>query len=85
MRLQYASQSSFGGIKIAILFDPIEFLAPFTIRAKMLLQDMWTEGLEWDDELSETLEIYARAWFKELSDLQQLQIPRCPGQIKIAS
>ena len=28
--------------KIATLFDPIGFLAPFTIRAKMLLQDMWT-------------------------------------------
>ena len=63
--------------KIATLFDPIGFLAPFTIRAKMLLQDMWTAGLEWDDELSETLVISACAWFKELSDLQQLQIPRC--------
>ena len=26
--------------KIATLFDPIGLLAPFTIRAKMLLQDM---------------------------------------------
>ena len=63
--------------KIATLFDPIGFLAPFTNRAKMLLQDMWTAGLEWNDELSETLEISAHAWFKGLSDLQQLQIPRC--------
>ena len=31
---------------IATLFDPIGFLAPFTIRAKILLQDMWTAGLE---------------------------------------
>ena len=63
--------------KIATLFDPIGFLAPFKIRAKILLQDMWSAGLEWDDELNETLATSARAWFKELSDLEQLHIPRC--------
>ena len=49
--------------KIATLFDPIGFLAPFTIRAKMLLQNMWTKGLDWDDELTEPLTNSARAWF----------------------
>ena len=38
--------------KISSLFDPIGFIAPFTIRAKILLQDMWTTGLEWDEELT---------------------------------
>ena len=27
--------------KIATLFDPVGFLAPFTIRAKTMLQEMW--------------------------------------------
>ncbi|MCG8047834.1 MAG: hypothetical protein N0E48_19785, partial [Candidatus Thiodiazotropha endolucinida] len=63
--------------KIATLFDPIGFLAPFTIRAKMLLQDMWTAGLEWDEELPEPMIYSARAWFDELGDLQQLKISRC--------
>ena len=34
--------------KIATLFDPLGLLAPYTIRAKILLQEMWTAGLEWD-------------------------------------
>ena len=34
--------------KIATLIDPIGLLSPFTVRAKMLLQDMWTTGLDWD-------------------------------------
>ena len=63
--------------KIATLFDPVGFLAPFTIRAKLLLQDMWTAGLEWDDELTEPLATSARGWFKELSHLQHVRISRC--------
>lgn len=63
--------------KIATLFDPIGFLAPFTIRAKILLQQMWMAGLDWDEELTEPLANAARAWFSELPDLTQLKIPRC--------
>ena len=39
--------------KIATLFEPIGLLAPLTIRAKMLLQDMWTAGLDWDEEMND--------------------------------
>ena len=46
----------------------------------MLLQEMWTAGLEWDDKLPEPLIHAARAWFGKLSDLKQLQIPRCFGE-----
>ena len=63
--------------KIATLFDPIGFLAPYTVRAKMLLQDMWTAGIDWDDELTEPLTISARAWFAELLHLQKIQVSRC--------
>ena len=63
--------------KIATLFDPIGQLAPFSIRAKMLLQDMWTAGLEWDEEMDESLVKTAQDWFSELHDLKWLQIPRC--------
>ena len=28
--------------KIATLFDPVGFLAPFTITAKVMMQEMWT-------------------------------------------
>ena len=63
--------------KIATLFDSIGLLAPFTISAKILLQEMWTAGLDWDDELSEPLINSERAWFNELKDLTEVRIPRC--------
>ena len=62
--------------KIATLFDPIGFLVPFTIRAKLLLQDMWTAGIDCDDELTETLISSSRAWFGELGELKDIQVPR---------
>ena len=73
--------------KIATLFNPIGFIAPFTIRAKILLQDMWTTGpgLAWAEELTELLTISACAWFNELTDLKLLQIPRCLFQDERAS
>ena len=63
--------------KIATLFDPIRLLSPFTIRAKILLQEMWMAGLDWDEELSEPVTNSAKTWFNELSGLKQFQIPRC--------
>ena len=63
--------------KIATLFDPIGFLATFTICAKMFLQDMWTAGLEWVDELTEPLASCTCAWFNELEKLTKVRIPRC--------
>ena len=48
---------------IASLFDPTGFLAPFLVRAKILLQRMWQCGIGWDDVLpSELLEEWSQ-WF----------------------
>ena len=35
--------------RIATLFDPVGFLAPFTIQAKVMMQEMWIAALEWDE------------------------------------
>lgn len=63
--------------KIATLFDPLGLIAPFTIRAKVLLKEMWTSGLDWDDSLDETLVNKSRELFRELQELRCLKIPRC--------
>ncbi|XP_003381510.1 conserved hypothetical protein [Trichinella spiralis] len=33
------------------IFDPVGCFAPFTVRAKMLLQIFWQAGASWDDPL----------------------------------
>ena len=41
---------------IAALFDPLGFLVPYTVKAKIILQKLWLEGVDWDERLSEPLE-----------------------------
>ena len=63
--------------KVATLFDPLGFIAPYTIRGKLLLQEMWTAGLDWDDQLDEELVEKSREWFRELDELCCIKIQRC--------
>lgn len=41
--------------EIAKLFDPLGWLAPFLLKAKILLQDCWLPGSEWDSKLPDNL------------------------------
>jgi hypothetical protein len=62
--------------KRTLLFDPLQFLAPFSIRAKILLQKTWMAGLGWDEELSEEISTAAQKWFQELKTVVSFSIPR---------
>ena len=61
---------------IASLFDPIGFIAPFLIRAKIFLQQVWQLGIGWDDALPpEFLKEWSK-WQEELDEISQFRIPR---------
>ena len=62
---------------IASLFDPLQFLTPFTVRAKVLMQEIWMAGVDWDDELPENLKIKWEKWVSELPQLSNVAVPRC--------
>ena len=63
--------------KIAALFDPLGFLSPFTIRAKVLMQELWIHGLDWDEKLPKELSTKIALWFGELVLLPTIKVPRC--------
>lgn len=63
--------------KVASLFDPLGFLAPYIVRAKILLQKMWSCGLDWDQPLDVELKTEVMDWFSELGDVSKIEIPRC--------
>jgi hypothetical protein len=63
--------------KIATLFDPLGLLSPYTVRARILLQEMWTSGVDWDEEVPMGIAKKAQSWFRELEELLEIGIPRC--------
>jgi hypothetical protein len=62
---------------IAALYDPLQFLSPFVLRAKVLMQEIWTAGIDWDDVLPDELRKQWEKWLSELPLLSKVVIPRC--------
>ncbi|XP_076655808.1 uncharacterized protein LOC143360652 [Halictus rubicundus] len=62
---------------IMSIFDPLGFLAPFTIKSKILLQNVWRSGITWDENLRIAEMGKWKEWTSELQSLGELTIPRC--------
>ncbi|XP_064470062.1 uncharacterized protein LOC135384806 [Ornithodoros turicata] len=60
----------------ARIFDPLGFLAPYTIKAKILFQRVWEQGLGWDDLLPDDLLSEWLRWTKGIPDVAQIAVPR---------
>ena len=39
------------------MFDPMGLISHFTVRAKILFQELWRRGLEWDDPLDSDIKL----------------------------
>ncbi|XP_067667338.1 uncharacterized protein [Haliotis asinina] len=63
--------------ELAKVFDPLGFVAPFIITAKILMQEIWLKGLDWDEELQTGLKQKALLWLSQLKELESVTIPRC--------
>ena len=63
--------------KIAAIFDPLGFLAPYVVCGKMLLQEVWVTGLDWDEPLPYELSRKIDDWYQDLLNLPLLKVPRC--------
>ncbi|XP_034935042.1 uncharacterized protein, partial [Chelonus insularis] len=60
----------------AQLYNPLGFLAPFIVRAKMLLQEIWLDKLSWDDQAPDHIITKWNSFRTELSHVSDLSIPR---------
>lgn len=59
------------------VFDPPGFLAPFSVRAKIMFQDEVRRGEKWDSRLSEENANKWAIWLRELEELADFCIDRC--------
>ena len=62
---------------LASVFDPLGFVSPVLLWGKVLLQELWSKGQHWDDELDAN-EIERWLHIKvSLADITDVLLPRC--------
>ncbi|XP_024893055.1 uncharacterized protein LOC112468203 [Temnothorax curvispinosus] len=64
---------------IAMFYDPLGWVTPVTITAKIFMQSLWRETLNWDDVVSAPLLSRWKEIHSRLSHLNRLRIPRWTG------
>ncbi|KAK3803547.1 hypothetical protein RRG08_027824 [Elysia crispata] len=62
---------------IARLFDPLGLLTPFSITLKVLFQETWRRGFDWDDVLPNEFQVQMKAWIEGLDYVRDWKILRC--------
>ncbi|XP_062712190.1 uncharacterized protein LOC115260083 [Aedes albopictus] len=61
---------------IMSLFDPLGLLAPYLIHGRMLIQELWRLGLDWDVKIGDIEHDKWRRWISLLPCITDLEIPR---------
>ena len=64
-------------LKIATVFDPLGLVSPFIVQAKIMLQELWNRGYDWDEEVQDEVANRIQLWFLQLSSLANVKIPCC--------
>lgn len=62
--------------EICRLYDPLGWIAPCIITAKIFIQKLWIAGLDWDDKVPGELLVEWENYRKELPKLVNFHIPR---------
>lgn len=62
---------------IMSVFDPLGLLSPFTLKSKILMQEIWRSGIYWDTKLRDDEYEAWREWVSKLDDARECTIPRC--------
>ncbi|XP_055584852.1 uncharacterized protein LOC129737719 [Uranotaenia lowii] len=58
-------------------FDPLGLLSPFTVLGKMLIQDLWRTGCEWDEQIDDDSYAKWKKWISMMSQVENVRIDRC--------
>ncbi|KAG8175333.1 hypothetical protein JTE90_007581 [Oedothorax gibbosus] len=60
-------------------YDPLGLLAPVAVVVKILFQDTWLSGIQWDELLPPAVAQQWHKWINELQCLNDIRIPRWIG------
>lgn len=63
------------------LFDPLGWIAPSTVMAKILLQKLWLEKITWDQNVNDTLSAEWRKMKQDLTSVNDIHVDTWLGTI----
>ncbi|XP_061728378.1 uncharacterized protein LOC133533417 isoform X1 [Cydia pomonella] len=73
-------QGSFNKRKVLFhlmkVYDPLGLLGPIVVKGRILLQEAWRSNIDWDTPFPPSQILKWNEWFKELSDVSTIRIPR---------
>ena len=61
---------------ISSIYDPLGFVAPLILPAKIILRDLCRKRLDWDDRISPEDVTRLEDWLQELPKLEQFTVKR---------
>ncbi|XP_055527103.1 uncharacterized protein LOC129719731 [Wyeomyia smithii] len=59
------------------LYDPLGFVAHFVVQGKILMQEIWRTGTNWDEPISESLHNMWSRWIEVYLTISEMRAPRC--------
>lgn len=61
--------------KITTMFGLLGLVSPFIVQAKIMLQGLWNQGYDGDEEVQDEVANPIHLWFLQLSCLANVKIP----------
>ena len=68
--------------RTASVYDPFGLFTPIILRAKLMLQVLWREGKDWDEELSTDQVQFWKMLESDLMELPKMKVSRFIGNEK---
>ncbi|XP_055522545.1 uncharacterized protein LOC129716731 [Wyeomyia smithii] len=59
------------------LYDPVRFVAHFVVQGKILMQEIWRTGTNWDEPISESLHNLWSRWIEVYLTISEVRVSRC--------
>ena len=57
------------------IFDPLGILSPIILEPKLIIQSLWKETVDWDDEIPYNLKKCFEKWKENLKSWNAVEIP----------
>ena len=62
---------------VSSVYDPVGFISPFLLSAKIILQDLCRIKLKWDDVIPRDCLHQTQWWLESLPAMEQFSVQRC--------